>query len=148
MKVLLTQNVPNLGKTGDTKEVADGYARNFLIPRGMATVATAAALKRAAADKQVQQRREARVKAETGELATRINAAQILFKAKVGEQHRLYGSITSGDIADELSKQLNHAVDRRDVELEEPIRHLGTFKVPVRLGPKTIPNVTVVVESE
>jgi large subunit ribosomal protein L9 len=148
VKVLLTQNVPNLGRAGETKEVADGYARNFLLPRGLATSATVGAMKRAATESQVQQRKQARVQAELGSLAGEIGRAQLVFKVKVGEQHRLYGSITSADIAEELARQVGQPIDKRDVELSEPIRHLGSFKVPVRLGPKLVPEVSVIVEAE
>jgi large subunit ribosomal protein L9 len=148
LKVLLTENVPNLGQAGESKDVADGYARNFLIPRGLATVATAGALKRVAAEKQVAQRKQAKAQAQVSTLATKLGATQVVFKAKVGEQHRLYGSITAADIADELSRKIGQPIDKRHVELEEPIRHLGTYKVPVRVGAKVVPAVTVVVEPE
>ena len=148
MKVLLTQNVPNLGRAGELKDVADGYARNYLIPRGLARPATEGALKQATAAKQVAERKQAKAQLEIKELAATLSATQVVFKAKVGEQHRLFGSITAGDIADELSRKVGHPIDKRHVELSEPIRHLGEFKVPVRLAPKVEPAVTVVVEPE
>jgi large subunit ribosomal protein L9 len=148
MKVLLTRDVDNLGKAGDTKDVADGYARNFLIPRGLATVATSGALKNVAAEKQAAQRRQQRAQAEISSLAGRLTTTELTFKARVGEQHRLYGAITANDIAEELSRQLGQTIDKRHVELEEPIRHLGSFKVPVRVGPKIVPTVNVTVEPE
>lgn len=148
MKVVLTQNVPNLGRAGDLKEVADGYARNYLIPRGLATPATPEALQRLASQKQAQERRQAKAQAEIEELAAVISRTQLVFKAKVGEQHRLFGSITAADIASELSRQVGREIDKRAIELEEPIRQIGEFKVPVRLAPKIVPTVTVVVEPE
>jgi large subunit ribosomal protein L9 len=148
VKVLLNQDVAGLGRAGETKDVADGYARNFLLPRGMATIASEGALKQAAERKDVAQKREAKKKAEVGTLATTLNQTQVVFKAKVGEQHRLYGSITAADVAEQISRQIGHAIDKRHVELGEPIRHLGTYKVPVRLGPSAVPAVTVVVEPE
>jgi len=148
VKVLLTQNVPDLGQAGETKTVADGYARNFLIPRGLATVATAGALKNAAAQKQVAQRKQAKSQSALNSLAERLKSTELVFKAKVGDQHRLYGAITASDIADQLSQKLGQAIDKRHVELEDPIRHLGSFKVPVRVGPKVTPSVNVVVEPE
>jgi large subunit ribosomal protein L9 len=147
VKVLLKENVEHLGKAGETKEVADGYARNYLIPRGLATPATKGIVQQATAQKQAEQRRQERVQTEREDLARRIDKAEIVFKAKVGEQHRLYGSITSADIAEELGRKVGHEIDKRDVEISEPIRNLGSFKIPVRLGPKLIPKVTVVVES-
>jgi large subunit ribosomal protein L9 len=148
VKVLLTQNVPNVGRAGEVKEVADGYARNYLIPRGLATSATEGALKQVATRKQVEQRKQAKVQAELKDLAATLSRTQLVFKAKVGEQHRLFGSITAGDVADELGRKVGQEIDKRDVELTEPIRHLGEFKVPVRLAPKVEPVVTVVVEAE
>jgi large subunit ribosomal protein L9 len=148
VKVLLNQDVAGLGRAGETKEVADGYARNFLLARGLATLASEGALKQAAERKDVAQRREAKKKAEVGSLATTLSQTQVVFKAKVGEQHRLYGSITAADVAEEIGRQIGQVIDKRNVELGEPIRHLGTYKVPVRLGPKVLPAVTVVVEPE
>jgi large subunit ribosomal protein L9 len=148
VKVLLTRDVPNLGRAGETKAVADGFARNYLLPQGLATLASEGALKQAAEQKKTVQKREARVKAQVGTLAATLNEIEVVFKAKVGEQHRLFGSITAGDIAEEVSRKIGKSIDKRHVELGEPIRHLGTFKVPVRVGPNVVPSVTVVVEPE
>lgn len=148
MKVLLTQNVPSLGNAGETKNVSDGYARNFLLRRGLATVATEGALKQVATLKQNQQRKQLKAESQMSKLATVLSSTEVVFKAKVGEQHRLFGSITAADVADEVARKIGQPIDKRHVELGEPIRHLGTYKVPVRLGPKVTPNVTVVVEAE
>lgn len=148
MKILLTQAVPNLGRAGELKDVADGYARNYLIPRGLARPATQGALKQAAIAKQSAERKQAKVQSEVRELASTLSNTQLVFKAKVGEQHRLFGSITAGDIAEELSQKIGQEIDKRHVELEEPIRHLGEFKIPIRLAPKVEPTVTIVVEPE
>lgn len=148
VKVLLTQNVPNVGQAGETKEVKDGYARNFLIPRGLATVATSAAMKQASDRKQVAQRKQERERTEVEALADKIKNTELVFKAKVGEQHRLYGSITSADVAEELSRRIGQPIDKRHVELAEPLRHLGSFKVPIRIGSRQVPSVSVVVEPE
>jgi len=148
VKVILNQDVPSLGKAGDLKDVADGYARNFLIPRGLARPATASAVKQAATSKQIVERKQAKAQAAVKELAATLSNTQLVFKARVGEQHRLFGSITSSDIADELSRKIGQPIDKRHVELAEPIRHLGEFKVPVRLAPKVEPDVTIVVEPE
>ncbi len=148
MKILLIQEVRSLGSPGDVKEVADGYARNFLIPKGLAVAATSVQLKRAAVTKRLVQQRATKVESEAKVLADRIGQTEVNFKAKVGEQHRLYGSITAADIAEELGKKLGQGIDKRKVELEEPIKHLGTFKVPVHLAHDLVPNVTVTVERE
>jgi large subunit ribosomal protein L9 len=148
MKVLLVKDVPNIGHAGDTKNVADGYARNYLLPRGLATLATAGAVKQVEEDKQVQQRKELRAKVELSQLSSILGQTEVTFKAKVGEQHRLFGSITAADIARAVGGKIGHSIDKRNIELDEPIRHLGTFKVPIRLGPKSTPSVTVIVEPE
>ncbi|HUX85826.1 MAG TPA: 50S ribosomal protein L9 [Chloroflexota bacterium] len=148
MKVLLKQDVPNVGRTGEVKTVADGYARNFLIPRGLVTPATGGAVKRAEQVKAAARGKQVRAQNELKDLAVVLEHTELVFKAKVGEQHRLFGSITAGDIAEELSQKVSRSVDKRDVELEEPIRHLGSYKVPVRVAPRLVPSVTVVVEAE
>ena len=148
MKVLLTQAVKNVGLPGDVKEVANGYARNYLIPRGMAVTATASTLKQAEAQRAAEERKEEKNRSENQALAEKINSTTITLRARVGEQHRLYGAITAADIATALSEKLGYTVDRRRVELQEPIRHLGQQKVPVRLARDVVPEVTVSVESE
>ncbi len=148
MKILLIKDVATIGQAGDTKNVADGYGRNFLLPQGLATLATAGAVKQVAVNKQVQLRKEQKAKSEISELASVLGQTQVVFKAKVGDQHRLFGSITSADIATAVSAKVGHPVAKRNVVLEEPIRHLGTYKVAIRVGSKSSPTVTVVVEAE
>ncbi|MBI2953997.1 MAG: 50S ribosomal protein L9 [Chloroflexi bacterium] len=148
MKVLLLQDVKGLGKTGDIKEVADGHARNYLLPKKLAVAATAAELKKAAGLKEAAKRKGEKQAKEVSALAERIASTEVVLKARVGEQHRLYGSITSVDVAEALEKQIGQPIDRRKVELREPIKHVGTFKVPVHLGPGIEPEVTVRVEPE
>lgn len=148
MKVVLLQDVSGVGRVGEVREVAEGYFRNFLAPRGLAAAATEAAMRRVAEQRELKARREARVAAENRSLAERIRQTQVTLKVKVGEQYRLYGAVTAADIAGELSKQLGHPIDKRHVELEEPIRHLGTYEVPVHLARGVEPKVTVVVERE
>lgn len=148
MKVLLTQAVANVGKPGEIKTVADGYARNYLIPRGMATVATAGAVKQAEAQREAETRREVKFAAENQALATRLASTRVTLTAKVGSQNRLYGAITHADIADALARELGQPIDRHRIELEGPIRHLGEHKVPIRVARELVPQVTVVVERE
>lgn len=148
MKVMLLKDVAGVGKAGEIKDVADGHARNLLIPRGLATPATAARVNEAAATRAVQARRQAKQDEDHRQLGRRIEETTITLRAKVGEQHRLYGSITTQDIADELGRQLKAPVDRRRVELQEPIRHLGAFRVPVRIAPKLTAELKVNVEAE
>nr|AFK79159.1 LSU ribosomal protein L9p [uncultured bacterium F25-01] len=148
MKVLLIKEVANVGQAGETKTVADGFARNFLLPRGLATLATAGALKQVDEERQVQQRKDTRAKTELSQLSSILGATSVTFKAKVGEQNRLFGSITAGDIAKAVGGKVGHPIDKRHIQLDEPIRHLGTYKVAIRVGPKASPSVTVVVEAE
>ncbi len=148
MEVLLVKDVEGLGEAGEIKEVAGGYARNYLIPRGLAVPADKAARKRAAALREAAARRRARQESEAQTLAERLSALTLQFKAKVGEKDRLYGSITSGDIAEAIEREIGQAVDRRRILLEHPIRELGTHKVAIRLMPNIVPEITVVVERE
>lgn len=148
MKVLLTETVDNLGSAGEIKKVADGYARNFLIPKGLAMPATAAALKKAKLRRQAEARRQKRAEVEAQSLARTLSQVTLTFQVKAGEKDRLYGSITNADIAEAFERETGQAIDKRKVELEEPIRELGSYHVPIKLLPDLIPRVTVIVERE
>jgi len=146
MKVLLLKDVKDLGKAGEIHDVADGYARNYLVPHGLATAATEANIRQAKQQREAQARRAAKAEQENKTLAARIDGVEVHFHAHVGEQERLYGSITSADIAKEVSRVVGQEIDRHHIELEEPIRELGTFRVPIRLGHGATATVNVVVE--
>jgi large subunit ribosomal protein L9 len=148
MKVLLNESVKNVGRAGEIKEVKNGYARNYLIPRGLATMATGGTVQQAEAQRQAEERREARNISANQTLGNKVAAATITLRARVGEQGRLYGAITATDIATALTAEVGQEIDRRRVELEEPIRQLGEYKVPVRLARDIVPQVTVTVESD
>jgi len=148
MKVVLQDDVKGLGTTGDVKDVADGYARNFLIPRRLAAPATAGALKNVEAQRVSLAKRQAQVDADARELAERLGAMTLTLKARVGSQDRLYGSITSADIAAALGSELGTTFDRRKLVLEDPIRELGTHTVPVHLARDVTTSLTVNVEAE
>lgn len=148
MKVVLREEVKGLGTVGDVKDVADGYARNFLIPRKLATPATAGALKNVEAQKASYARRQAQLDAEARALAARLSETTLTLKARVGSQERLYGSITAADIAEALGKELGQPFDRRKLVLEEAIRELGTHTVPVHLARDVTASLTVQVEAE
>ncbi len=145
MKVVLRQDVENLGEKGSVKNVADGYARNYLIPRGMAVVATPGELKVVATNEAVKQRKIARQEQELQGLADRINGQKHVFEARAGSNGRLFGSITNGDIAEKLSKAVGTEIDRRKIVIEEPIRTTGNHDVTVNLIGKLRPTVTVTV---
>ena len=144
MKVVLLEEVSGVGKTGDTVEVAPGYARNYLLPRKLATKATPAAIKEAEALKQAEIRRQARTEAEIAELAQKLQGISVNIKAKTGAEGKLYGSITSSQIAREL-KQQGFDLDKRKIELSEPIRQVGSFPVTIHISKDMTPQITVVV---
>ena len=148
MKVLLTQTVKNVGKPGDIKEVADGYARNYLIPRGLAAVATAAAVKQAESQRAAEQRREEKNVAENQKLATTLGETSVTLRARAGTQGRMYGAITAADIAAAIEQKVGRPIDRHRIEIEGPIRTLGEHKVPIRVARDLVPEVTVTIESE
>ena len=148
MKVVLLKDVPSLGKSGDVKEVAEGYYRNYLAKNQLAAAATESTIRELAENKQIAARREARELRANQALATKISKTQLTMRVRVGEQHRLYGSITNQDIAEALSHQLKQQIDKHRIELDEPIRHLGTYEVTVRLAHGIEPKVSVVVEPE
>lgn len=148
MKIILIQDVPNLGKAGETKNVSDGYARNFLIPRGLARVATEGELKQLEQYKRTAAK-QAKQKLDTFKaLAERIAETTLTFKAHAGEGTKLYGSITAAEIADKLSAELGHEIDRRKILLDTPIKQLGSHRVPIRLTAEIIPELTVIVERQ
>ena len=128
--------------------MADGYARNFLLPKGLAESATAAVLKRVEAQRGKEERRRAQIEVEVESIAHILDGVQITLKAKVGTQERLYGSITSGDIAEELQRTTGLEIDKRKIELEEPIRQLGESEISVRLSKESVPKIKVVVEED
>jgi large subunit ribosomal protein L9 len=144
MKVVFLQDVPNVAKAGDIKEVADGYARNFLIPRKLAALANAQAMSRRVSI----DRSQARLSDELVELAGQLEGKEVSLKAHAGAKDRLYGSITSADIAAELERVTNITVDKRKIEMEEPIRQLGSYEVVIRLGKDITPRIKVSVTEE
>ena len=146
MKVVLRQDVENLGEKGSVKNVADGYARNYLIPRGMAVVATPGELKVVATNEAVKQRKVVRQEEELQGLADRINGQKLEFEARAGSSGRLFGSITNGDIAERLSAVVGSEIDRRKIVIDEPIRTTGDHPVVVNLVGKLRPQVLVVVK--
>jgi large subunit ribosomal protein L9 len=145
MKVIFLQDVPNVAQTGQVKEVADGYARNYLIPRKLAALAQPQAVS------QVETRTkkmEIRLITEIKELASQIEGKEVSLKAKAGAKDKLYGSITSADIATELKNAIGLEIDKRKIELEEPIRQLGSYEVTIKLGQDITPKIRVTVTEE
>lgn len=147
MKVILVEDMKKLGKKGDVVEVADGYARNYLLPRELVLEATAANLKELEKRKKKQATREAQEEARARELADRLRGKVITVRAKAGEGGRLFGSITGQDIAQALAAELGVNLDRRKIELTEPLKALGGYTVPIRLYREFTVDVTVKVEA-
>lgn len=148
MRVVLKKDVPSLGKAGDVKDVADGYAHNFLLPRGLATPASGGELKRVAQERATKKAKQDRAHAEAEALARRIGAMTLAFRLKAGEQGKTFGSVTNRDIADAFQRQAGIEVDRTKIHLAEPLRGLGTHEVEVRLVGDVRTRVTVVIEPE
>jgi len=148
MNVIFLQDVPNVAQAGEMKEVADGYGRNFLIPRKLAAQADPKMMNVIEAQVRAAARQTARNEAEMTELASQLDGKEIAITARVGANDRLYGSITTADIITELEKSFGVIVDKRKIELENPIRELGSHEVPIRLTKNIVPNITVTVTGE
>ena len=133
MRVILRSDVANLGKRGDILDVADGYARNFLVPKGMAMTASPGAKAQATAMRRARDLRDAQDRAAAEEVATTLVSKVVTLTARAGSEGRLFGSITSSDIAEAVESQTGVALDRRKLELAEPVKTLGTHVVSVKL---------------
>ena len=145
MKVILTKDVPTLGKSGDMKQVADGYATNFLIPQGLAVSAAGGAYRAWQHDVASREEKRKKEREEADIAATRIASTTLTMGVKVGEGGKLYGSITSKDIADALARR-GIEIDRHKIDLEEPLKTLGTYKVAIKVFGGMTPEVTIIVE--
>jgi large subunit ribosomal protein L9 len=143
MKVILLKDVEGLGKAGDMKDVANGYARNYLLPRQLAAGATPGLVANRSQRIAAEQRKIEKQNEINRNLAERLGEVSLTFKAKVGSQGRLYGSITSQDIANALREAESITVDRRVIDLSDPIRSLGSYSVSVKIAPQLEPKITV-----
>lgn len=148
MKVILSKDVKDLGKAGSLVDVSEGYARNFLFPRQMASEATPAALKQWEEKKKAEQRREEKLLAEAQAQAKSLEDAKVVITSKSGEGGKLYGTVTSKDIAEAMAKQVQVQVDKRKIDLAEPIRTLGTHAYMVKLHPQVTAKMRVQVVEE
>ena len=142
MEVILRQAVENLGHPGDVVTVSNGYARNYLLPRGVAFIATEGNKKRITQEKARLEAAEASRREAAQQLADRMTEVSITFAARVGEEGKLFGSVTAGDIAQQLEAQGFH-VERRQIDLHEPIKALGVYRVPLRLHADVRPEIKV-----
>ena len=148
MRVILLQDVDGLGKAGDLKDVANGYARNYLLPRQLAAGATPSLIANRQQRIAAEQRKLEKQSELNRQQAERLGQVTLTFKARVSSQGRLYGSITSQDIAAGLREAEGIVIDRRMIDMPEPIRTTGTFKVPLKIAPKLQTQITVNVVDE
>ena len=147
MEVLLREDVDHVGSRGELVKVADGYARNYLLPKRLAVAATQANKKIVEQEREAYVRREAKVKTDAESLAQIMANVTVTFRHRVGENNHLFGSVTAKDIADALEAQKFH-VERRKIQLDEPIRTVGEYKVPLRLYRDVSVDIKVLVEPE
>jgi large subunit ribosomal protein L9 len=147
VKVLLLEDVENLGHAGSVVSVADGYARNFLIPRKLARSVTEGSLKEIATLRQAAERKRQRQLNDAQELARRLDGLTLTFRARAGEKGKLYGSITTADLAAALQERIGHEIDRRKI-ITQPLRQLGQHEVEIHLMANVVARVNVVIEPE
>ena len=148
MKIVLHKEVEKLGVPGDVVQVADGYARNYLIPKGFATPATKGSAKNSERLRRAHDQKVQKAVLEAREMAAKLTVSPLTVTARAGEEGKLFGSVTSADIARDLEARAGAPVDRRTVHLAEPIRSLGTHEVTVRLHPEVEATVTVEVVAQ
>ena len=146
MRVILKAEVRGLGRTGEVKDVADGYARNYLLPKGLAIEATGGELKVLAQERQSEKTKKDRAHQDAEALAARLGEVTLVFKLKAGEQGKTFGSVTAKEVADALKKEAKADIDKTKIVLHEPLRSLGIHKVEVRLLSDVRANVTVAIE--
>jgi len=147
MEVILREDVDKLGVRGELVKVAPGYARNFLLPKRLAVTATDANRKIVEQERHAHLRKEAHLKSEAEDLSKLLAGVSVTIAQKSGEQDQLFGSVTAKDVADALAAK-NFIIDRRKIQLDDPIKTLGEFKVPVKLHKDVVAEVTVLVTKE
>jgi len=148
MKVILTQDVKNLGKQGEIKDVSDGYARNYLIPRGLAVQATQARLTELEQKLERQGKRREKEEEKARRIKETIDGQVIRVKARAGEGGRLFGTVTAKEIAEVLQEDFHVSIDKKKIEITEPIKHLGEYQVKVKVFPSFHANIRVLVMEE
>ena len=147
MRVILKREVAGLGRPGDVKDVADGYAQNFLLPRGLAIEATAGEMKVLSRARDAKRAKQDRAHADAEELAKRLSETTLVFKLKAGDQGKTFGSVTNKDIAEALKREHKVDIDRAKIQLADPVKTLGTHSVEIKLLPDVRAKVTVTVEA-
>src|SRR5690349_10482885 len=147
MEIVLRETIDTLGRAGQVVKVADGYARNYLLPRKLAYLATPGNLKVIEFERQSLLRKEAKQQEDAVKLKEMLDAVEVTIRRKVGEQEALYGSVTNSDVADELEKK-GYQIEKRKIHLEEHIRKIGEFQIPIRLFKDVTAHVKLKVEPE
>ncbi|UCH43538.1 MAG: 50S ribosomal protein L9 [Dehalococcoidales bacterium] len=145
MKVIFLENVPNVARIGEIKEVADGYGRNYLIPRQLALLASPEVIERVEVKLKAKARIQAETEAELLEMAGHLEGREVIIEARTGGKDRLYGSITAADIATAIENTIGLVIDKRKIELEQSIREIGSHEVVIRLAGDIVPKITVTV---
>jgi len=148
MKVLLLKDLPGKAKAGEIREVSKGYAKNFLLPRGLALLATPAIVRDAQSRLERQKLEESIDREKLLELAKRVEGKEIHMTARRGAGERLFGSITAADIAEELSRAVGSSIDKKSIDIEQPLRQTGSYTIAVKLASDIKPQITVVIEEE
>lgn len=148
LKIVLLEDVPKLGLTGDNKEVAPGFARNYLFPRNLATLATPGAVRLADERRKAENKRQQKTRAAQEELAKKLEGVSLKITAKAGEKGRLFGSITSAVISEKLKQATGYNIDRRKIILPEALRNLGAYDVKVRIAPDLMPALKVEITAQ
>ena len=148
MKVIFIEDVPNVGRAGEIIDVADGYGRNYLIPKKLAAIASESAIGDARAQMERRVREKAKTESELRQLAAQIDGKEVVVMAKTGGKDKLYGSVTSEDIAFALLEALDVTVDKRKIEMSESIRQVGSYDVTIRLGTDIAPSIKVIVKQQ
>jgi len=148
MKVVLLKDLPGRGKAGEIKEVSNGYTRNFLLPRGLALLATPAVIKQVESRLEQKKLEESIDRDKLVELAQQIEGKEIIFEARMGAGERLFGSITAADVAEKLSQTIGSVIDKKKIDIEKSLRKTGSHQVVVKLASDLNPQITVVIEEE
>jgi len=143
MEVIFTQDVKDVGRKGQKLNVAEGYGRNYLLPRGLAIEATSGALQQMVERDEGKARRLQREKEKAMEMAKKLESVSVIIKSKHSEGGKLFGAITTSQIADELSRQHKISIDRKKIELKEHIKTLGVYEIPVRIYPEMVVKLVV-----
>lgn len=148
MKVILIQDVKKLGKEGEIKEVSDGYARNYLIPQGLAMEATSTKLKETEEKKQRTEKRKKREETLAREIQEKLHGKILTIKARTGGGDKLFGAVTAREIADVLASDFNVTIDKKKIDMGEAIKHLGHYKIKIKIYPEIQAEIKVHVEAE